>query len=161
MGVATPLWRNVKMTRTLPKWGLRSPPRLPKIQSSIIEVPTLRLDVFFMPLERSWSVDVENGLAWATRTFTTQVMDKRRAKFDSWPLKVENRPNPDVCKWSATHCWKALKVSYKFAWDFIPIKGLSKKLWIPKVTRIQIGIVSGFLLGSLGKKCHSDVGGME
>ncbi len=49
-------------------------------------------------------------------------------QFDSRPLKVENRPDPDVCRWSTTHHWKALKESYKFILDFIPIEGLSKKL---------------------------------
>jgi hypothetical protein len=34
--------------------------------------------VFFILLERSWSVDVENGLAWAIRTSATQVMVERR-----------------------------------------------------------------------------------
>jgi hypothetical protein len=34
-------------------------------------------------------------------------------QFDSWPLKVNNRPNPGVCRWSVTHRWKALKESYK------------------------------------------------
>jgi hypothetical protein len=47
-------------------------------------------------------------------------------QFDSWPLKVRNRPNPDVCRWIATHCWKALKESYNFASHLIPIRGLSK-----------------------------------
>jgi hypothetical protein len=28
-------------------------------------------------------------------------------QFDSWPQKVENRPNFLACKWRATHCWKA------------------------------------------------------
>jgi hypothetical protein len=46
-------------------------------------------------------------------------------QFDFWPLKVGNRPNPSVCRWSVTHHWKALKESYKFAWDLIPIGGLS------------------------------------
>jgi hypothetical protein len=32
-------------------------------------------------------------------------------QFDSRPLKVGNRPNPDVCRWCATHCWKALDQS--------------------------------------------------
>ncbi len=36
-------------------------------------------------------------------------------QFDSQPLKVENQPDPRVCRWSATHHWKALKESYKFA----------------------------------------------
>jgi hypothetical protein len=29
-------------------------------------------------------------------------------QFDSRPLKVGNRPNPDACRWSATHRWKKL-----------------------------------------------------
>jgi hypothetical protein len=49
-------------------------------------------------------------------------------QFDSQPLKVRNRPNPGVCKWSATHPWKALEESYKFALNLIPIGGLSKEL---------------------------------
>jgi len=30
-------------------------------------------------------------------------------QFDSWPLKVRNRPNPGACRWSAIHRWKALE----------------------------------------------------
>jgi hypothetical protein len=51
------------MTLTLLKWGLGSPPGLPKIQSLIIGVKTPPLEVFFVSLERFQSVDVENGLA--------------------------------------------------------------------------------------------------
>jgi hypothetical protein len=46
-------------------------------------------------------------------------------QFDSRPLKVENRPDPEACRWSATHCWKALDESYNFALDLVPIEGLS------------------------------------
>ncbi len=49
-------------------------------------------------------------------------------QFDSRRLKVRNQPDPGVCKWSATHRWKALKESYKFPLDLILIGGLSKKL---------------------------------
>jgi hypothetical protein len=49
-------------------------------------------------------------------------------QFDSRSLKVKNRLDPDVCKWSATHLWKALNKSYNFASDLVPIGGLSKKL---------------------------------
>ncbi len=59
---------SVKMRLALPKVGTWSPLGLPKLQSSIAGVKTHRLEVFFIPLERSWSVDVENGLAWAIRT---------------------------------------------------------------------------------------------
>jgi hypothetical protein len=71
-------------------------------------------------LERSWSVDVENGLACTILTSAAQVMVERRAgsqnwQFNSQPLKVGNRPNLGVRRWSATHCWKAFEENYKFA----------------------------------------------
>jgi hypothetical protein len=54
-------------------------------------------------------------------------------QFDSRPLKVRYRPDPSMCRWNATHRWKALKESYKFASDLIPIRGLNKELWPCKV----------------------------
>jgi hypothetical protein len=78
--------------------------------------------------------------------------------FDSRPLKVMNRPNPGVCRWSATHRWKSLEEIYKFSLDLIPIKGLNKELWTSKVLRVQTGTISGLLLGNPEKKCHSNVG---
>jgi hypothetical protein len=35
--------------------------------------------VFFIPLERPWSVDVENGLVWAIWTSAAQVIVERKA----------------------------------------------------------------------------------
>ncbi len=72
-------------------------------------------------------------------------------QFDSWPLKVGNQPNPGVCKWIATRCWKALKESYKFSLDLMPIGGLSKKLWMPKSQESQSGQFRESTLGVLGK----------
>jgi len=66
-----------------------------------------------------------------------------------------------VCKWSATHYWKTFEESYKFALDLIPIRGLSKKLYLCKVPGVQIGIVLRLLLGSPGTKSHSNVGAAE
>jgi hypothetical protein len=82
-------------------------------------------------------------------------------QFDSWPLKVGNRPNLGACRWSATHCWKNLEESYKFASDLIPIGGLSKELWPRKISRVKTRTVSGLLLGSPGTKSHSDVNAAE
>ncbi len=82
-------------------------------------------------------------------------------QFDSRPLKVRNRLESDVCRRSATWRWKALKKSYMIASDLIPIRGRSKKLWMPKIPGVQTGTVSGLLLGSPRKKCHSDVASME
>ncbi len=56
-------WKSVRMTLTLPKWGLGSLPGLSKFQSSIAGVKTPRLEVFFISLENYQNVDVENGLA--------------------------------------------------------------------------------------------------
>jgi hypothetical protein len=55
-------WKSVKMRLTLLKWGLGSPPGLPKFQSSITGVKTPRLDAFYISLKSYRSVDVENGL---------------------------------------------------------------------------------------------------
>jgi hypothetical protein len=73
-------------------------------------------------------------------------------QFHSCPLKVNNWPDPGVCKWSAKHHWKALKESYKFALDLIPIGGLTNELWIHKVPKVQTGTILGFLLGMWGQK---------
>jgi hypothetical protein len=82
-------------------------------------------------------------------------------QFDSRPLKVGNRPDPGVFRWSATYRWKSLKERYKFSSDLIPIKGLSKELWTHKVPGVQIRTVSRLLLGTPETKSHSDVGVVE
>jgi hypothetical protein len=105
--VVTPLWRSVKMTLTLSKWGLGSPSGLPKIQSSISGVKTPLLEVFFIPLERSWSVDVENDLAWAIRTSAAQVMYERTTESQIGSLTLDHKklgidPTP-VCAGRLRH----------------------------------------------------------
>jgi hypothetical protein len=82
---------NVRMRLTLPKVGTWSPPGLPRLQSSIAEVKTPWLEVFFIPLERSQSVDVENGLAWAIQTFAARVMVKRRAGSQTDSLTPDHK----------------------------------------------------------------------
>jgi len=50
------------MTFTFLKWGLGSPPRLPKLQSSIAGVKTLGHEALFISLESYRSVNVKNDL---------------------------------------------------------------------------------------------------
>jgi hypothetical protein len=69
---------SVRSPLTLPKMGLESPPGLPKTQSSITGVKTPHLEVFFIPLERSWNVNVQNSLTWVIWTSTAQVMVERK-----------------------------------------------------------------------------------
>jgi hypothetical protein len=77
-------------------------------------------------------------------------------QFDSRPLKVENRPLPDVCSGSATQRCKALKESYKFGSNLVPIRAQGEKLWFPKVPGVQTETVSrqfrDSTLGVLGKR---------
>jgi hypothetical protein len=57
---------------------------------------------------------------------------------------------------SAIRRWKALKESYKFGLDLVPIGGWGEKLCSSKVPGLQPGTVSGLHFGSPGKKSHSD-----
>ncbi len=48
--------------------------------------------------------------------------------FDSWPLKVKNRPDFLVCRWRATYHWKALDEGYNFGSNLISCIPFSKKI---------------------------------
>jgi hypothetical protein len=61
--VATPLWGKCEDETHTPKNGY-----LEQFQSLKVEGKTPCLEVFIIPLERPWSVDVENDLAWAVWT---------------------------------------------------------------------------------------------
>jgi hypothetical protein len=97
---------SVRSPLRVPKMGFGNPPGLPKTQNTIVGVKTPHIELFFIPLERSWNLGVQNGLAWAIWTFVAQVMVKKKGQksnwqFDSWPLEVGNWPDPNVCRWSA------------------------------------------------------------
>jgi len=78
-------------------------------------------------------------------------------QFDFWPLKVGNRPLPDVASRSATWRWKALDESYNFGLELISIRVWGEELWPSKVLGLQPGTISRLQLGSPGKKSHLDV----
>jgi hypothetical protein len=81
---------SVRSPLTLPKMGVWSPSGLPKTQKTIVGVKTPSIEVLFIPLERSWSVDVQNGLAWAIWTSAAQVMGKRRARSQTSSLTPDH-----------------------------------------------------------------------
>jgi len=80
---------------------------------------------------------------------------------ESRPLKLGNRPDFLAFRWRATCCWKALDEGYNFALNLISIKGLHTKLWGPKVMGVPTLGISRLPFGSLGTKCHLDVGFVE
>jgi hypothetical protein len=60
-----------------------------------------------------------------------------------------------------TDRWKALKESYNFDSDLVPIRAWGEKLWTPKVPGVQTGTVSGLHFGSPEKKNHLDASAAE
>jgi hypothetical protein len=78
------------MKFTLPKLGLGSPPRPPKLQSSIAEVKTPYIKAFFISLENYQSVDVENGLSWVIWTSPAHVMAKRKVGSQTSSLTLDH-----------------------------------------------------------------------
>jgi hypothetical protein len=60
-------------------------------------------------------------------------------QFDSRPLKVGNRPLPDLRIESAIRRWKDLDEGYKFDSDLVAIRLCSRELWAPKVPRFHPG----------------------
>jgi hypothetical protein len=149
--------------------GVGVPKGLLNFQNAIAQVKSPRLEELFISLKRSWSVDVQNGLAWAIWISAAQVMGKRKVgsqttslrKKDSRPLKVGNRPDLLGCRQRATYRWKALDKGYNFAVDRIAIGGLQKKLCALKVSRVLVGGISGFPHKSPGTKSHLDAGPVE
>jgi len=131
LNVATPLGKSVRMKLTLPKWGLGSPPGLPKLQSLIVGVKnTLHWGFLYIIGKlskcrcRKWAR--MGHLDICSTSYGKKKGRESNWQFDSRPLKVGNRPNPSVCRSNATHRWKALKESYKFFSNLIPIGGLNK-----------------------------------
>jgi hypothetical protein len=78
-------------------------------------------------------------------------------QFDSWPLKVGNRPDFLVCRQRATYRWKDFDEGYNFALDLILVRGLHRKLCAPKVVGVLVVGISGLPFGSPGTKNHLDV----
>jgi len=58
-------------------------------------------------------------------------------QFDSWPLKVRNRPLPDVALKSAIWSWKAIDESYNIDLGLVPIRVRGEELWPFKVSGVQ------------------------
>jgi hypothetical protein len=79
-------------------------------------------------------------------------------QFDSWPLKVGNRPDFLACRWHDTYHWKDLNEGYNFALYLISIGNLHTKLWAFKFTRVLISRISGLQLGRPETKWHLGAG---
>jgi hypothetical protein len=84
--VATPFWDKCEGEAHTPKSGKLESSGTPENSEFDYRGQTPRIGVLLVSLERSWSVDVQNGLAGAIWTSTTQVMGKRRAESQTGSL---------------------------------------------------------------------------
>jgi hypothetical protein len=163
--VATPLWGECEDETHTPKSGNLESSETPATSKlNVRGQNTLPWSVFYTVGKalkcrcRKWPCMIHLNIC--STSYSQKKGLESNWQFDSRPQKVWNRPDPGVCRWSATHRWKALEKSYKFSLDLIPIQGLGWELWVPKVLGVQTGTVSG-LLGSPENKSHSDAGAAE
>jgi hypothetical protein len=154
---------SVRMKLTLPKVGTWSPSRLLKTQSSSSGVKTPCIRVFFIPLERSWNLDVRNGVAWVIWTSAAQVMGKRKAHNFFWLPTTKSQESTRIRRLQE-QCDMALESSQRELQDWFrphPNRRSKKEVMDAQSPESPIRIVSGLLLGSPGKKCHLDVVSVE
>jgi len=61
-------------------------------------------------------------------------------QFHSRPLKIGNRPLPDVASKSVTRRWKALDKSYNFGLELVPIQVRARSYDRPKSRDSNLGV---------------------
>jgi hypothetical protein len=140
--VATPLWQSVGVKPNTPKVG--------DLESS------------GTPECLEFDRKAQNTLHWGVLGVIEKVLKRRYRKwpcighldicspsygqkkgresnwhFDSRPLKLGNRPAPDVRWGSATRRWKDLDEGYNIGLSLVPIRGRGEELWLFKVPGVQ------------------------
>jgi len=125
---------SVRSPFTFSKMGLGSPLRLSKTQNSIIGGQnTSHWNVLYIVEKVSkWRCPKWPHMSHLDICSTSYGQKKgweSNWQFDSQPLKVKNWPDSGVCRWSATHRWKALEESYKFVLDLVPIGTWGHVTW--------------------------------
>jgi hypothetical protein len=133
--VATPLWAKCEGEAHTPKSGNLESSGTPK--NSELELKAQNTSHWgvlgvigkFLKFKWSWI----GHLDICSPSYGQKKGRKSNWQFDSRPLKVGNRPLPDVCSKSATWRWKALEESYNFRSNLVPIRARGEKLWTPKI----------------------------
>jgi len=142
--VATPLWPSVGVKPNTPKVGDLESSETPECLGFDSKAQnTLHwgvLDVIGKVLKcryRKWPCI--DHLDICNPSYGQKKGQESNWQFDSRPLKVENRPFPDLLIESAIRRWKDLNEGYKFGLDLVAIKLRSRELWAPKVPGLQPG----------------------
>jgi len=128
--VATPLWSKCEDETRAPKSGNLESSKTPKnLELDFRGQNTSPWGVFYTVGKvlnsrcRKWPR--MNHLDICNTSYDRKKGRESNWQFDSRPLKVGNRLDAGVCRWSVTHRWKDLEESYKFDLNLIPIGGLS------------------------------------
>jgi hypothetical protein len=144
------------MRLILPKVGTWSPPGLLQLQSSIAEGKTPCFEVFFILLERSWSLDVENSLTWTIWTSAAQVMGKRRVGSqtgnltpDHWKSGID--PIPTSVRGVRHGVGKLLKRATRLLQTSSQSEVWARSYGCPKSRESNLGQFQDSSLGVLGK----------
>jgi hypothetical protein len=124
--------------------------------------------VFLVSLERSWSVNIENGLALVIWTSVAQVMGKRRAGSQTGSLTVwlpttksrestsSRHPNWE-CDTSLERARQGLQLWFRPRCN----PTLQSGVMSSQSPGTPPGTISGLQLGSPEKKSHFDVASVE
>jgi hypothetical protein len=139
---------------TLGKVAIRSPPGLPNVQSSTTrgKTPCIGvLGVIGKVLKHRYRKCPHIGNSdICSPSYGQKKGRESNWQFDSWPLKVENRPVPDVRFGSATWRWKDLDEGYNFGLDLVTIQLCSRELWRFRVPGVPSGQIRDSISGVPG-----------
>jgi len=111
-----------------------SPPGLPNVQSSTARPKTPRIGGVLGVIGKVLKLRYQKcprilDLEFCKLSYGQKKGRESNWQFDSWPLKVGNRPVPDVRFGSAIRRWKDLDEGYNFGSDLVAIRGQGEELW--------------------------------
>jgi hypothetical protein len=144
LAVATPFWPNVGVKPNNPKIGDLESSGTPECLEFDSKAQNTShwgvLGVIGKVLKRKYRKWPRIGhLNICSPSYGQKKGRESNWQFDSRPLKVENRPAPNVRWGSATRCWKDLDEGYNIGSDLVSIRGRSEELWLFKVLGVQLG----------------------
>jgi hypothetical protein len=142
--VTTPLWPSVGVKPNTPKVGDLESSGTPECLGFDSKAQnTSHWGVFSVigkVLKRRYRKWPSNGhLDICNPSYRQKKGRESNWQFDSWPLKVGNRPLPDLRIENAIRRWKDLDEGYKFGSDFVAFRLRNRELWAPKVLGLQPG----------------------
>jgi hypothetical protein len=154
--VATPLWPSVGVKPNTPKVGDLESSGTPECLGSDSKAQNTShwgvLGVIGKFLKRRYRKWPRIGhLDICNPRYGQKKGRESNWQFDSRPLKVSNRPLPDVRIESAIRRSKDLDEGYKFNSDLVAIRLCSRELWAPEVPGLQPGQFRDSNLGVPGK----------